>query len=216
MNYSIRYTFNLADVSVGDLMYDTLHSVMVKVAYVAHKFDGSKQLCLEDTSNGVLFVVGISKNGKLPNLKNTDKPQFSMLLKFNEYYYCGGTLTYKGPYWGIQTNPLDLTQPYYGTFNRTNSTSTATISSTRNSSVLLNDATNTSTSLNSNLEPTVLHLASGTLSSTSNLSDVYASSLDEKNKNISILAPAGTSSNYSSFNSEIPFVSSILSEEKNK
>lgn len=110
MNYSIKKSFKASDLQVGDLMYDALNDVMVRVAFVSETIQKKvtelkiesgldfllllsstetadiqlKQFVLENTEDKTIFMVDvIGKEGKLPVLEN-NKPRFRHLMRFEE------------------------------------------------------------------------------------------------------------------------------------
>lgn len=108
MNYSIKKSFKASDLQVGDLMYDALNDVLVRVAFVSETIQKKvtelkiesgldfllsstkttdiqlKQFVLENTEDKTIFMVdAIGKEGKLPVLEN-NKPRFRHLMRFEE------------------------------------------------------------------------------------------------------------------------------------
>lgn len=140
MNYNIKKSFKASDLQVGDLMYDALNDVMVKVAFIGEtihqkvqklKVTGMldissstttveiKQFVLEDTEDKVIFMVHvIGKDGKLPALES-GKPRFRHLMKNQEcspiinWPNCPCYPSYPSyPYWYYNT-PTVIGTPNY-------------------------------------------------------------------------------------------------------
>lgn len=105
MNYSIKKSFKASDLQVGDLMYDALNDVMVRVAFVSETIQKKvtelkiesgldfllsstkttdiqlKQFVLENIEDKSIFMVDvIGKDGKLPLMEN-NKPRFRHLMR---------------------------------------------------------------------------------------------------------------------------------------
>jgi hypothetical protein len=102
MNYNIKQSFKHTDLQVGDLMYDALNDVMVRVAYIGSvvrqkvkelKISGMldissktteveiRQYVFEDMEDKIIFMINvIGKDGLLPQLEN-GKPRFRHLMR---------------------------------------------------------------------------------------------------------------------------------------
>lgn len=104
MSYKIKKSFKASDLRVGDLMYDALEDVMVRVVFVTEAIQKKitqlnvfdldfstktidvqlKQFVLENMEDKSIFMIDvIGKEGKLPVLEN-NKPRFRHHMRIEE------------------------------------------------------------------------------------------------------------------------------------
>lgn len=95
MDYTIKQKFTAHDLKVGNLVYDSVHDALLKVAYLGktikiQKGSGSDikdeciQIIFEDTKNGKLIQLDVfGKEGILPKDRNGNN-QFRHLLQIDE------------------------------------------------------------------------------------------------------------------------------------